>query len=362
MTTLPTEDARAKSGSNVLEVGFADIILFVRRYIRLFFIIAVVSGILGFGLSFFVTKMFESRIVVLPEYGTSRRSSFAFLAAGLNSDGAEKLLPELYPTILQSSPFGAFVLKQPVKDQQNHSYPSLEAFLNRNAKEKSPGFLSRIFSGSKKEAPKAFNRLSYTDVLSYSPEEQSNIARAISLFNSTVDQKTGIIQISAETEDPFVSAIIVEIAKRYLMQYVEDYRTTKETQNVKMLNERVREAKKRLGNAELALQSYRDRNRNTFSNVARIEEQRLQAEYVLSESLYSSLVQKFEQAKISVKDEKPVFKVLEPAKVPLAKSSPKRFRYGAITAIVSVFITLIYVLIKKERIIDHLTGTYRQQD
>ncbi len=334
------------------EIRFTDIILFVGKYIKMLMLIAILSLIAGVLYSFTLTKKYEAKVSLLPEYGTSKRGSFSLLSAGLNGDGAEKLQPDLYPTIMQSSPFGEYLLKQPVVDQDNKSYKTLLDFMKSQAK---PGLLSGLFSSSPK-TPKKEVKLHKEGILSYSLQEQSHIAGAISLLSAEVDQKSGVIAISAETADPFVSAIVVEAAQKYLIDYVEDYRSSKASQRESLLADRVKEAKARLRTAEYALQSYRDQNRNIFSNTAKIEEQRLQAEYVLSESLYSDLVRRYEQAKVNVKEERPVFKVLEPVKVPLVKSSPKRLRIGLIWGFLGGFFTLLYIIIFKEKVIQKIVS------
>ncbi len=347
------EAAESKNSSfNASEIRFTDIILFVGKYIKLLMLVVIASVIAGVMYSFTLSKRYEAKVSLLPEYGTSKRGSFSLLSAGLTGDGAEKLQPDLYPTIMQSSPFGEYLLKQPVTDQDNKSYKTLLDFMRAHQK---PGLLSGLFSSSPK-TPKKEIKLKKDGILSYSLQEQSNIMGAISLLSSEVEQKSGVIEITAETLDPFVSAIIVEAAQKYLIDYVEDYRSSKASQRESLLADRVKEAKARLRTAEYALQSYRDQNRNIFSNTAKIEEQRLQSEYVLSESLYSDLVRRYEQAKVNVKEERPVFKVLEPVKVPLVKSSPKRLRIGLIWGFLGGFFTLLYILLVKEKVIQKIVS------
>ncbi|GGM77390.1 hypothetical protein GCM10010967_06250 [Dyadobacter beijingensis] len=351
-----TAPASQERSFNATEIRFADIILFVRKYILFLIVVVVISIIAGVLYSFLLPKRYEAKVSLLPEYGTSKRGSFSLLNAGLNGDGAEKLQPDLYPTIMQSSPFGEYLLKQPVVDQENKSYKTLLDFMKAQRK---PGLLSGLFSSSPKQPVKEV-KLSREGILSYSLAEQSQISSAISLLSAEVEQKSGVIEISAETIDPFVSAIIVEAAQKYLVDYVEDYRSSKATQREVLLGDRVKEAKARLRSAEYALQSYRDQNRNIFSNTAKIEEQRLQAEYVLSESLYSDLVRRYEQAKVSVKEERPVFKVLEPVKVPLFKSSPKRLRIGLIAGFLGGFFAILYILLFKEKVIQKIVSGARE--
>ena len=69
---------------------------------------------------------------------------------------------------------------------------------------------------------------------------------------------------------------------------------------------------------------YRDRNRFLYTESAKVEEQRLQADFMLAQSVYNNLSQQHEQAKIRVEEETPVFKTLDPAAIPLKRSAPKR--------------------------------------
>jgi LPS O-antigen subunit length determinant protein (WzzB/FepE family) len=69
---------------------------------------------------------------------------------------------------------------------------------------------------------------------------------------------------------------------------------------------------------------WQDSHRDISSAVARTEEDRLQNEYNLAFSLYSELASQREQARIQVKEDTPVFTILEPVVVPLERTSPKR--------------------------------------
>jgi uncharacterized protein involved in exopolysaccharide biosynthesis len=342
---------KSSPASNIIEIRLVDVIRFIKKYFLTLLVAGVVGGILAYAYTYSLPKTYESQILLLPEYGSLKKNSFSLFGGG-TGDGAERLLPELYPTIMTSSPFGAYLLMQPVKDQDNKAYKTLKDYLASQAK---PSLFSRLFSSSgSKSEPVAVNKLSYEGIISYTPEEESYIRNAISLVSSSIDQRSGIITITSETTDPFISTIVVELARKYLVQYVEDYRAAKATDKVDVLVGRVKEARQRLSSAEIALQSYRDRNRNVFLNVAKIEEQRLQADFVLAQSIYNDLVNRYELAKISVKDEKPVFKVLEPASVPLKRSGPKRVRIAIIGGVLGGLLCMIYILVMRERVFQNL--------
>ena len=336
-----------KKSSSTLDIRFEDIVTFFGKHLFSLIVFAFIAGVAGFGFSYSFPKTYQSKITMLPEYGGAKKSSLAMLAGGINSEGAEKLLPDLYPVILDSSPFGIYLLKQPVTDQYNHSYKTFELFLQRDSTQ---SFLSGLFQGGSPKKPGKSVKLSDPNILLLSGSEAGNISMAMGLISSSIDSKAGVITISAETEDPVVSAILVEAAKNYLINYVEEYRTAKAIQQVNLLKDQMAASNVRFKKAEYTLQSYRDRNRNAFLNVAQIEEQRLQSDYLLAQSLHEDLVRRYEQALNKVKEEKPVFKVLEPVSVPLAKSNPKRFRFFFISAFLGGVLCLAYILLFKKNI------------
>ncbi|MCF2516455.1 Wzz/FepE/Etk N-terminal domain-containing protein [Dyadobacter sp. CY351] len=345
-------DIHLEKTTDTVEISFLEVVGFFKRYFLVLVIAAIAFAVLGVAISFLLQKKYTAQTILLPELGSSRSSSFFSMALGAGSDPSGKLVPELYPNILSTVPFGQYLLKVPVTDQDNVSYPSLENFMKRDS---SQSFLSRLmsFGRDKPNKPEKKAATSNERIISFTPQQEAMVNAAKSYVQATVGTNDGIITIESEMTDPVVAAILVEASEKYLIEYVTNYTVSKTTQQVEFLQKRVEEAKKRQQSAEYALQTYRDTHRNTFLNVARIEEQRLQAEYVLSQAIYSDLSNKLEQFKIREKEEKPVFKVLEPVRVPLAKSSPKRLFIAIIFSVLGVFITLSYIIFFKEKLHRH---------
>jgi uncharacterized protein involved in exopolysaccharide biosynthesis len=331
----------SKEPRQILSMRIADIALFIKKYILWFIAVGVMAGIIGYLYSYTLQETFKAKTVLLPEYSMGSNSFMSFAMGANTAEGAEKLSPDLYPTILEGIPFGIYLLKQPVSDINNVSYPNLDNFLQKEKNSQS----AQTATGSTATGIKISNK----DILALSKEEEQKINGTVNLVRAVVDKKNGIITLESEMTDPVVSAILVEAGKKYLMDYVEEYRSAKLTQQSSFLEERVKEAKQRQQSAEYALQSYRDRNRNAYLNVARIEEQRLQSDYTLAQSLYADLVSRLEQIKLKVKQEKPVFKVLEPTKIPLTTSGPRRVIIAVIFSFAAVFILFIYIFFFREK-------------
>ena len=333
--------------NRTLEVSLSDLITFLRNYLKLLILAPIFFAILGVCFSFLLTKKYTAQTILLPEYNMGKSNSFFSMAMSMDKNGAEKLVPELYPNILSSTPFGQYLLTQPVMDENGTNYKTLREFFEKTRK---PSFMSKLFSFSSKDDPKKKEIITGPkDILVLPSPELTLIRSASGLIQTTIDSKNGIITLGCEMTDPVVATMLVEASKKYLVSYVEEYRTSKTEEQVTFLEERVAEVKSRQQKAEYALQSYRDRNRNSFLNVARIEEQRLQSDFTVAQGVYSDLVTRLEQARIRVKEEKPVFKVLEPAKVPVAKSSPKRIVIGFIAGVAGGFFTLMYIIFFREK-------------
>ena len=70
----------------------------------------------------------------------------------------------------------------------------------------------------------------------------------------------------------------------------------------------------------------------------------MQYEVDLSYNLYSELAKQLEEAKIKIQRETPIFKVLEPAQIPVTRSDPKRsvmvLGYAFLGMALSMFVVL----------------------
>jgi uncharacterized protein involved in exopolysaccharide biosynthesis len=194
---------------------------------------------------------------------------------------------------------------------------------------------------------KAYFKLPNQKSLIQLTKREDNIIKNIqSSVMSVFEKKSGILTISTTEYEPNIAAIVAQYSLNYLTNYIIDYRTEKARRQVNFLRKQVTEAQRRYQFTEYAISKYRDNNRATYLNTAKIEEQRLQADYLLAQSVYNELSKQLEQAKIKVQEETPVFKVLEPATVPLQKSGPKRVIIIIIFMVATMIAGGLFQLIK----------------
>jgi len=313
-----------------IEIRLSDIVQFWKNSRRVAFTSAFIFLIIGIVYAFSKPNLYSSQITVLPEIQTKSSglgglSSLAGLAgidinsaAGLSTDA---IRPDIYPDVIKSVPFALNILEKPVYSQLFSKEVALKFFLIESNKQ---GLLGRFFNSEDQEKVSVPDPNNVSKTLQITKEQEQLIARVHESVNATFDKKSGVMTVSATLPDPVVAATVARLSLEYLTDYITSYRTEKSRNQVRFLTNQVNEAKAKYQAAEFALSNYRDKNRGLYLNTAKIEEQRLQADYLLSQNVFNELSKQLEQAKIKVAEESPVFKVLEPARIPLKKSAPKR--------------------------------------
>ena len=160
-------------------------------------------------------------------------------------------------------------------------------------------------------------------VLSLSEEELMALGSMFEVIQINVDDKTSLVNVSVEVEEPILAAQYVQKAVELLQEYIIEYKTKQARENLNFVQERYNEKKLEYEESQMAYFNYKDSHRNVISERMNPELQRLSDAYDMASTVYKGLAQQLEQAKIAVKEETPVFTILEPVKVPFEKSSPR---------------------------------------
>jgi uncharacterized protein involved in exopolysaccharide biosynthesis len=296
-------------------------------------IVTILSTMLGVFIAINIPNEFSSQVQILPELdskdgggGVSKLKSLAGLAGvDLGSmSGTDAVRPDLYPNILQSTPFLLSVMNMKVYASKYKQTMLMSKFLEENANQE---LSVRIFGKSEEKAKDSFvidpKNIPF-ETLSLDSKQDFFVKELQKRVGATLDKKTGVIIISVKMQDPVIAATVVRYAQDYLTKYVVNYRTEKTLKDIKFLEDRIGEAKRRYDNALYSYSSYQDRNKSLFLNIAKDEGKKLQYEVDLSYSIYAELAKQLEESKIKIHRETPIFKVLEPAQIPVRKSDPKR--------------------------------------
>ncbi|RYU92905.1 Wzz/FepE/Etk N-terminal domain-containing protein [Emticicia agri] len=319
-------------------------ILWKEKFLFLSIIIAVglITGIYAF------TRMeeFTSEGKILPEVQTKegKLGGLAGLAslAGVDvggGDGTDAFRPDLYPVILQSTPFFLELFKQNVVTKENKQI-NFEKFYHEVVEENEEITDKRIKKFPVKEDGfLVLNRLS-----------EERIEDLKDRIKASIDKKSGVISISVTMPDPVVAASLARFSMIYLTNYITHYRTDKDKQNVDFLKEKMDAARGKFYSTQAKKAQYNDQFQLPTIRLqsADIQRERIESEYRMSSVFYDELVKKYEEANINYQQSIPVYQVLTPPSAPTRKSEPRRAIILLIGLAGGTVLALIVILLKKK--------------
>lgn len=298
----------------------------------------ILTGTLGIIIALLSPTEYTSTTSMVPQTAQSGNklgglSSLAAMA-GFNLDmggGGEALSPLVYPQILNSGPFQMELMNTPFTFSEVDHPVSLYEYYTTVKKPGAgsiirkytiglPAVVVKAIRGKKndklnsvKDGPIAFS------------DQQEEVRKMIKdKISLTIDSKQGYLTLQASFHEALLSAQVADQARELLQKYITRFKTEKAANQLAFIEERYLEKKKDLEKTQTRLAGFRDQNRYMSSAMARTEEDRLQSEFSIAMNVYNELAKQLEQARIQVKEETPVFSVLEPALVPHEKTKPKR--------------------------------------
>ncbi len=304
------------------------------------FVLAVILVIL-------TPRKYDTKVVLLAESnargGTSGLLGQLGAMSGMNiggllglnpggSSSSDALTSDLYPDVVKSTPFLLDVLQQKMTDSKNHETMTVEEYLKKYTSPSPAGIPGYILtkirgkSGDNREI-KYFRK----GVIKLSKEQMSLLKTLNEMIqvdvqdqgNKLLKRKSKIFSVTVEAQDPLVSALLADSVVSCLKRYVVNYNTRKAQKDLNFIKVQFLNAQQNFYAAQKVLADYSDSNSNVILASFKIQKERLQKEYDLAASVYTSLARMLEKAKIQVQDHTPVLTVIEPPVVPLKKSAPK---------------------------------------
>lgn len=334
------------------EIDLAEVAKTIWENRRTIYKTMAVFIVLGLIVAFGSKVEYEASCKILPDAQDTKMPGLGGLGglaglAGINLDfgGQGGLSPELYPQIVQSLPFQLEIINKELtfekKDTVVSSYvyfkeidsPSLLGYVAEYTIGL-PGKVKKLFSGEGEEMPVI--KREGSEIIRISKEDSDLIEAFKDRFSVIADVKTGLITISTEMPDPNAAAELAEAGINLLQSHVINHKINKAQENLQFIRERYEEAKSKFEKAQQNLATFNDRNLNVVTARAQTEQQLLTNEYNLAFEVFKGLATQSEQAQIKVKEDTPVFTVVEPVKVPVEKSKPKR----VLIIMISIFLGL----------------------
>lgn len=341
------------------EIDFTEVIRFVWKERKFFMKICAIAVVSGLMIAFSIPKEYTTTVKLAPETKdeSKKMSGLGGLAAiaGINlnsSVGSDAISPELYPDVVQSTPFLLELFAERIPYKQTGDSLTLYDYMAEHQKIawwnyllKAPfttiAFLKDFFEESS-GAPTEINPFQLT-------RDQEEVVKALrERILVSVDKKTFVVTVSVEMQQAIASAKLAQIVVEKLQNYITEYRTYKAKDDLQFTQKVYTEAKEAYYKAQQMYATFEDANRNIVSSSYRTEQERLKNEMTLTFNVYNTLAQKLEQDKLRVQEQTPVYTVIEPATVPLKASSPKKIWILICTLVLELLGGVAYILINEK--------------
>ena len=316
--------------------------------------VTVVFMFLGLISALTMTRIYTSKVTLVPELGKSTSSSLSSLSSMLGLGGmtmgssADAYHVTVYPEVVASTPFVAKMFDMRVTDPKKGIDTTLIGYLTRERFSIGNviGYVTKpIFSlFSNKEEETKGNELN----LFHLTKEQDRIVKTMNkAIQVDVDKKTGETTIQVTMDNPVIAATVADTVCKHLREYIVEYRTRKAREDLENYKKIADESYQRYLKASKAYAYYQDHNRGLILNAVISEGSRLSNELQIASQLYQQMKLQAEMARGKVIDEKPVFAIIQPATVPLLPQN-SRAKILLIWTFVGFILSCAWVLYGKE--------------
>jgi uncharacterized protein involved in exopolysaccharide biosynthesis len=332
-------------------------------------IVKITAVFIGIGLfvALFSAEEFQSEAVLMPEIqqqdtgGASQLlqrfgGQFGISAGGNSSPGM--IPPMIYPRIVNSLSFQLELLDEEIQFREYGVTTTWPDFLENHYSRPLTatvydytiglpftvlGGVRSLFSEEEEVVVVSEDQLSeeYIEITQTQLDFIENLRGRI---NVSLDPETGLLNASVKLQDARAAAELNRLMIDLLKEYVTEYRVEKARSNVEFTERQKEEAQERFEEAQLALAEFQDRNVSLSTARAQTELEQLQDEKDLAFNVYNSLSQRYEEARLELQEQTPVFSEVQSVNVPTKRSEPKRGQTVVIFTVLGVIISVGFVL------------------
>ncbi|XOV92294.1 MAG: Wzz/FepE/Etk N-terminal domain-containing protein [Bacteroidota bacterium] len=357
-----SEERKIVKDDEIDLLELAKVIWSKRRFILKVTGIFVVLGLI---IAFTSKDEYQASCKLMPESqegmkgnlgGLGGLAGLAGIDLGLGVEGS--LTPDLYPEIVKSVPFQLDLIHTPVYFESQDSIMSSYAYLTKYDGQSLLNFIAEYTLGLPRKIKnlltpiKKKNTFNSDNLIELTKDEWEFLEEYKDRINLVVNNQNGVIEVTVELPDPYAAAVVTSILVENLTDQITKYKIEKAKINLDFIIERYNEAKTEYELKQNRVAQFADKNQNLTSSMIQTEYQRLQNDMNIAFEVYKGLRTQLEQAKIAVKEETPVFTILEPVRVPVEKTSPKTVLIFFLSFIIGIIASSIAALfgIKGNRI------------
>lgn len=319
---------------------------------RLIAVVALVGGALGVGYAYRKMPIFTAELTFVLESGSQGgMASYAGLASqlGINMGSATDqgvFGGENFLALMKSRLMVQKALMTPVKINNNEItlaefYIQIENFREKWAEEGS--------------TLKAVRFLPNTDPARFTVDQNSLMTSfhetllGNQLLIERLDKKTSIIVLRVKSKNELFSKYFTEALIKEVSEFYIETKTKKSVDNLRILQHQTDSIRRALtlSMAGAASSSDANPNPNPAMQILRVPSQRKQGDVQVNQAILSQLIQNLEIAKMSLRTETPLIKVIDSPVLPLSMVKTSKTVSAIKGGLLGIVLILLLLTIKK---------------
>jgi len=298
----------------------------IKKNKKQYFVTATVALVIGLIISFSIPKSYTSKVMLAPEISdlSGSLSAISDLASsyGINigsmTRSNDAISTQFYPNVVNSTNFIVKLFNVPLTTDDGKLKTTLVDYLENHQKKAWWAYPMELFKKKEKESMKNVDPFRLT-------EKQMDMVEYIQeCIDCSFDKNTELITIKFTAQDPLISATMVDTISYHLQQFITNYRTNKARNDLEYTKQLFTESKKQYDKSREVYAKFSDANYDVILQSYKLKEAELENEMQIKFNMYNQLSQQLQLARAKVQEKTPVYAVVEPATVPVKKSSPKR--------------------------------------
>ena len=357
------KDNQTNSYNNLEEEDSIDIIAFLIKVWKgkkiiikttaVFFIIgcivAVLSPVVYTSQTSFVPQVSDE------ELSTSKGLGSLASLAGINLNSSKEtsdsyLSPLLYSKLAESEEFSYNIIKEEIINLNGNKLTIKEYLLsNKSSFNFNPiAFVKKYTIGLFLNNKTKENNSDILKDYNFLSEEDFGLVNSFKVkFTMEISEEEGYIKVIATDKNAFISTQLVEKVTKNLQSKIIELRTNKIKERLEYSKEQYEIKQVEFDFLQKTLAEFKDSNKNISTAKFMSELQKLESEYQLQQSILINLASEYNNNKIKLNKDTPIFSVIDEVSVPNEKSKPKRSLIALIWVFLGVVLSTGYLLVKE---------------
>ena len=316
-----------------------------------FFIIGSIVALLS-------PEKYTSQTTFVPQISDDQMKSSGSLGAlasslaGINLNTSEVttdsyLSPLLYTYIIDSEEFSLELLGEELINSNADKFTIKEYLLSKESSFNfNPiGFIKKYTIGLfLKNEITEINSDIFKNYNFISEEDYYFLLSFREKFDIELNEKEGYIKVIAMDENPFISSQFVELITKSLQSKIIEIRTNKIKDRLEFSKEQYNLKQVEFDILQKELAEFKDSNKSISTARFMSELQKLESEYQLQQNILFTLASEYNNNKIKLNTNTPIFSVIDEVSVPNVRSEPNRGQLVIIYVFLGLILSVGFVL------------------